>query len=330
MHEDCRLFGTEKLRTTPYKPSTNQVERFHRTMNSILAKTVSDHHQDWDSHLSFALAAFRATRHDSTGYTPKFLVLGRKVRTPPDIVYRNPEDEPDENYDSFVEKMRDASVAAFAEVRANLQRSAERNKKYYDIGIKPKQFDIGQCVLYFNPRKFQGKQNKWIRQYEGPFLVIVTPSSVRAKIQRSAKVKSKIVHIDKLKAYLGKPPKKWTLPNSAVDSDGEVETLGSLNEDNSLEADSSHAKVSQTQHLLDSVFSDDEGELFEDTPDNNFAELPTSADAMDLAPNNIAVDSAPSSVVGSENSTSCGEVVDNAQRVDGPRSKQSSTFGEQG
>ena len=29
MREVCRLFGIEKLRTTPYKPSTNQVERFH-------------------------------------------------------------------------------------------------------------------------------------------------------------------------------------------------------------------------------------------------------------------------------------------------------------
>ena len=78
VNEVCRLFGIEKLQTTPYKTSTNQVEWFHRTMNSILAKTVSDHHRDWDSYLSFALAAFRATRHDSTGYTPNFLSLGRK------------------------------------------------------------------------------------------------------------------------------------------------------------------------------------------------------------------------------------------------------------
>jgi len=41
MNEVCSLFGVTKLHTTPYKPSTNQVERFHRTMNSILAKTVS-------------------------------------------------------------------------------------------------------------------------------------------------------------------------------------------------------------------------------------------------------------------------------------------------
>ena len=92
MREVCRLFDIEKLRTTPYKPSTNQVERFHRTMNSVLAKTVSEHQRDWDLHLSFALAAFRATRHDSTGYSPNYLVFGREVRTPVDIclLYTSP------------------------------------------------------------------------------------------------------------------------------------------------------------------------------------------------------------------------------------------------
>jgi len=93
MTEVCNMFGITKLQTTPYTPFAKQVKRFHRTMNSILAKTVSDHHRDWDSHLSFASAAFRATRHDSTGYTPNFLVLGREVRAPSDIVYGNPEDD---------------------------------------------------------------------------------------------------------------------------------------------------------------------------------------------------------------------------------------------
>ena len=58
MREVCRMFGVEKLRTTPYKPSTNQVERFHRTLNSILGKTVVEHQKDWDSCLVFAMSAY--------------------------------------------------------------------------------------------------------------------------------------------------------------------------------------------------------------------------------------------------------------------------------
>ena len=33
MHEVCRLFGIEKLRTSAYKPSTNMVERCHKTVS---------------------------------------------------------------------------------------------------------------------------------------------------------------------------------------------------------------------------------------------------------------------------------------------------------
>ena len=95
-----------------------------------------------------------------------------------------------------------------------------------------------------NKEERQTSKNKEERQTS-------TPSSVTAKIQRSAKAKSKIVHIDKLKAFLGKPLKKWTLPNSEVDSDGEL---------------------SQTQ--MDSVmFSDEESELFEYSPDSNLVEV---------------------------------------------------------
>ena len=43
-----RMLGIDKLRTSPYKPSTNQVERLHRSINVILGKTVANHQKDWD------------------------------------------------------------------------------------------------------------------------------------------------------------------------------------------------------------------------------------------------------------------------------------------
>jgi len=114
MAEVCRLFGIEKLRTTPYKPSTNQVKRFHRTINSVLAKTVAENQRVSDVRLPYVMAAFRATRHDTTSYSPNFLVLGRKTRAPPDLVYGLPDDEHNGHYDSFVEQIRERLVTAYA------------------------------------------------------------------------------------------------------------------------------------------------------------------------------------------------------------------------
>ena len=165
MNEVCRLFGIEKLWTTLYKPSTNQVERFHRTMNSVLAKTVAENQREWDVRLPYVMAAFRATRHDTIGYSPNFLVLGRETRAPPDLVYGLPDEESNESYDRFVEQMRERLVTAYTAVQQHMQRSAEKNKRYYDIGLRPTKFKVGQWVLYFNPRRLRGKQMKWCQQY---------------------------------------------------------------------------------------------------------------------------------------------------------------------
>jgi len=69
MKHVCRMLGIDKLRTTPYKPPTNQVERLHRSINAILGKTVASHQKDWDTRLSFAMSAYRASHLESTGYT---------------------------------------------------------------------------------------------------------------------------------------------------------------------------------------------------------------------------------------------------------------------
>ena len=115
-------------------------------MNSVLAKTVAKNQRDWDVRLPYVMAAFRATRHDTTGYSPNFSVLGRETRAPPDLVYGLPDEESGDSYDRFVEQMRERLVTAYTAVRQHMQRSAENNKRYYDIGLRPTKFKV--CLLY--------------------------------------------------------------------------------------------------------------------------------------------------------------------------------------
>ena len=83
----------DKLRTTAYQPSTNgAVERFHRTLNSMLGKVVDESQRDWDDRLPAVLAAYRASPHESTGFTPNRLFLGREVRMPLDVMLDLPEE----------------------------------------------------------------------------------------------------------------------------------------------------------------------------------------------------------------------------------------------
>jgi hypothetical protein len=50
--ELCNVLGIQKSRTTAFHPkSDGMVERFNKTLTTLLTAYVSDHQQDWDKHL---------------------------------------------------------------------------------------------------------------------------------------------------------------------------------------------------------------------------------------------------------------------------------------
>jgi len=211
MRSVCRLLDIDILHTTAYKASTNAaIERFHKKMNSMLGKVVADHQRDWDAHLPFVMAAYRASRHDSTGYSPNLLTLGRETRAPVDVVLNllDP-DGPCVTYDCYVEKLQNRMQEAYSLVRREIGHAAERNKRYYDLRVRPRKYKVGDWVYYFNPRHYKGRQDKWSRKFSGPFLVIAVTSSVNVTLQRSPRAKKFVVHIDKVKPYMSAVPKSW-------------------------------------------------------------------------------------------------------------------------
>lgn len=73
------LLGIQKICTTTYEPRTNSLEeeRYHRTMNQMIGKMVSDNHRDWHEVLPIVAAAYRASVHESTGFSPNYLMFGK-------------------------------------------------------------------------------------------------------------------------------------------------------------------------------------------------------------------------------------------------------------
>ena len=78
--EMCRAMGIDKMRTSPYRAACNSMlERYHRTLNSMIGKIVSENQRDWDTRVPFVMSAYRASVHDAMGFMPNFLAYGREV-----------------------------------------------------------------------------------------------------------------------------------------------------------------------------------------------------------------------------------------------------------
>ena len=163
MQHLCQLLGMQKTRTTPFHPQADgMVERFNRTLEAMLASVVQEDQLDWDLQIPFVMSAYRASRHASTGFSPNFLMMGREVTLPVEIMYGRPVAEVcgDQNEAAYVTEIRNRLHQAYQTAYSRLGTTAERQKSYHDRGVQPKSYPIGSKVWMFHPLKKQGLSPK--------------------------------------------------------------------------------------------------------------------------------------------------------------------------
>ena len=130
----CELYGVQKLRTSPYHAQTNgQVERMNQTIIRMIGKLKQDKKACWSEHLPEMLAAYNGTRSTVTGYSPYFLLFGRKARMPVDYLFPTLHDSPHQTkMEVSVAAMQKRLKEAFAVARHLTSKEAAKQRCYYD------------------------------------------------------------------------------------------------------------------------------------------------------------------------------------------------------
>ena len=91
----CDLYAVQKLRTSPYHAQTNgQVERMNQMIIHMIGKLEEDKKACWSKHLPELLLAYNATCSAVTGYSPYYLLFGRRSRIPMDYLFPTLRDSP--------------------------------------------------------------------------------------------------------------------------------------------------------------------------------------------------------------------------------------------
>ena len=116
----CKLLGVVKSRTTPYHPqSDGLVERYNRTLLTMLATAVREHPFKWEEHPCRLCLAYNTSVNPTTGYSPFFLMFDRQVHMPVEIMYGSPTQR-ETTVPQYVADLQTSLTAAYTHVREQM------------------------------------------------------------------------------------------------------------------------------------------------------------------------------------------------------------------
>ena len=168
----CELYGVQKLRTSPYHAQTNgQVEWMNQTIIRMIGKLEQDKKACWSEHVPEMLSAYNGTRSAVTGYSPYFLLFGRKARMPVDYLFPTLHDSPHQTkMEVSVAAMQKRLKEAFAVARHLTSQEAAKQWRYYDCKAGAVALQPGDVVMV-RTDGFVGKRKVKDRWEDGGFIV---------------------------------------------------------------------------------------------------------------------------------------------------------------
>lgn len=194
--------GVKHVYSSPYHPqSQGCLERFHRSLKSVLTKFCMINEQDWDEGVQVALYALRAAKQESLGYSPFELMFGRRPREGLRLIYEAcvGKEEP-EQLATYISKLKGRMECARRLARENLEGVQEKMKVRYDRKTKMRSFKPGDFVLMFRA----GGGRPLQARYQGPYEVIRKSGPVNYTLcTPGRRKKTTTVHVNLLKKYEG-------------------------------------------------------------------------------------------------------------------------------
>ena len=209
------LLGIDKRSTTSRHPMTNgSAEILNKHIAKFLTSMLDKNVLDWENLLPALQFSYNCSTNKSNKMTPFFLMYGKHPKTPffdpnfsEQIMYG-------ENYaQSLMNRLKLARKLAIE----NNRKFQDKNTSNYDKNVKKIDFQEGSLVLLHRP-EINKTNPKICKQWEGPYLVVSLPNETNALIQDLKSGKSRFVHKNRIKPFLGPLQTSHNNKNAGLES----------------------------------------------------------------------------------------------------------------
>ena len=151
-------------------------ERFNQSLLNMLG-TLQEHEKaDWKSFVSPLVHAYNATTHESTGFSPFYLMFGRNPRLAIDAFLGiNPDMHENGDHSAYVRNLKSRLDFAYRTANREAKRAARRHKIRYDLKVRESRLQPGDRVLV-KTLGLKGKHKLADKWEKDPYIVQSQPN----------------------------------------------------------------------------------------------------------------------------------------------------------
>ena len=191
--------GIVRSRTTPYHPQGNGAcERMNSTLLSMMRTLSESDKPGWHRHVNKLVAAYNATTHSSTGYSPHFLLFGREPLLPLDVILGGHRGgaQRAHSYNNFVMEWESRMKEAYEIARQNVQKVKNYSEERWKRRLIASTLQPGDKVLIKNKRGDQTGPGKLRAYWEQDIYLVVSahPNGVVYEVQKAQGGEKRVLH----------------------------------------------------------------------------------------------------------------------------------------
>ena len=166
MRQLCFKWAVTHVTTTLYYPQGSLVERANRNLKSALKIFHSQSQNKWDEDLPLLSMGFNTAVHESSGFIPDTLFLGREITSP--LLSRWDLSSDNVNAQGLTNQ------SFWADAYSNLRAARARVASRYNATRTPHKYKIGDLVMYRKnlvSSKAQNVSSKLLMRWSNPLVV---------------------------------------------------------------------------------------------------------------------------------------------------------------